>query len=96
MANTMTTSQPGPSAERDPYEMLEQLRAEVEEGEFMVSLKALLLRKHKIEMGMKVIEQEASVITEQNVRNNLFNTVYHVGNVQRMIRAFDELAFKPR
>lgn len=82
--------------ERDPYQMLEQLRAEVEEGEFMVGLKALLLRKRKIELGMKVIEQEASVMTEENARHSLFDTIYHVGNVQRMIRAFEELAFKPR
>lgn len=95
MANT-TTTQPVSAMERDPYQMLEQLRAEVEEGEFMVGLKALLLRKRKIELGMKVIEQEASVMTEENVRNSLFDTIYHVGNVQRMIRAFEELAFKPR
>lgn len=76
--------------------MLEQLRAEVEEGEYMVALRALILRKHKVEVGMQVIEQEASVVTKDIIRKSLFDTVHHVGDAQRMVRAFDELVFKPK
>lgn len=90
---TQSVAHAAPIADRNPYEMLEQLRTEVEEGEFMVALKALLIRKHKIDLGVKVIEQEASVASEENVRKSLFDTVYHVCDVQRLTQAFEELAF---